>query len=115
MTQPSSAPDPIVDAIVAVWVLDGVAAVTHRRVAEAAGISKGKLQHLYPTGGDLIAAGVDWLIRPPARYLGAGTGSDLGLYVDLHLGRIQGSPVAKPTGLDLATFEAYVWVARHAG
>lgn len=111
MTDAPPPSDPIVDAIAAVWILDGISAVTHRRVAEAAGVSKGKLQHLYPTGPDLIAAGVSRLIRPFSQP--QPNWVDICLYVDLSLGFIQGSPVDPPTALDLAQVEAYVWAARH--
>lgn len=111
----SSPPDVALgETIAALWVADGIAGVTHRRVAEAAGVSKGKLQHAYPTVADLVAAGVAALIPPPGPGLLWG---QLEFSVHALLGYTpSGSEITPdvPSARDLAAVEAYVWVARHA-
>ena len=98
------------EAIVNVWTAGGIHAVTHRNVAAEAGVSKGKLQHAYPTAADLVAAGAALLID--------GSGllwSELELDVHARLGLPPGArpPAGGLSARDLAAVEAYVWVARN--
>jgi len=54
----------ILDAAQRVFVADGYARFTMRRIAAAAGISVGNLSYYYATKQDLVADLLDWVIAP---------------------------------------------------